>query len=212
MRKALVVSLLGSRISPLALDVVGSVINARWSNEDDLVEAVETLGNQAAFAVAQGNNTLDATEDEIFRFGRAVDASSELQMALTDPAASVATKSAIVRDLLANRATATTVQVIEFAAGHLRGRRLDAVVDALVEQAARQRDRLVAEVRVAAPMTDEQQRRLADLLGRLKGRTVRLNIAVDPAVMGGVHVKIGEEVIDGTVASRMEQARRAIAG
>lgn len=211
-RKSLVDSLLGSRVAPLTLEVVNVVVDSRWSNENDLVEAVETLANQAAFTVAQNANTLDATEDEIFRFGRAVDASSDLQMALTDPAASVATKSAIVRDLLAHRATATTVQVLEFAAGHLHGRRLDAVVDALVEQAARQRDRLVAEVRVAAPLTDEQSRRLADLLGRLKGRTVRVNVAIDPSVLGGVYVKIGEEVIDGTVANRMEQARRAVIG
>lgn len=211
-RQSLVTNLLGSRVSPLTLDVVSSVINTRWSNEDDLVEAVEVLGSQAAFTVAQNDGSLDATEDEIFRFGRAVDASSELQMALTNPAASTATKAAIVRDLLAGRSTAATTQVLEYAAGHLRGRRLDAVVDDLVELAARQRDRVVAEIRVAAPLTDEQHRRLAELLSQLKGRTVRLNIAIDPAVLGGVHVKIGDEVIDGTVANRMEQARRAVLG
>ena len=86
------------------------------------------------------------------------------------------------------------------------------VVDELVELAAKQRQRVVAEVRVAAPLDDSQAARLADVLTRLKGRTVRLNVAVDPAILGGVHVRIGDEVIDGTVATKLDQARRAILG
>ncbi|MFM9134003.1 MAG: ATP synthase F1 subunit delta, partial [bacterium] len=92
------------------------------------------------------------------------------------------------------------------------GRRIDAVVDDLADAAARQRQRIVAEVRVAQPLTEEQERRLAEALTRLKGRRVRLNVAVDPDVLGGVHVTVGDEVIDGTVASRLEQARRAVLG
>jgi F-type H+-transporting ATPase subunit delta len=94
----------------------------------------------------------------------------------------------------------------------LHGQRLDAAIDTLCELAARQRERVVAEVRVATPLTEEQSRRLAAALSSLKGRTVRLNVAVDPAMLGGVMVTIGDEVIDGTVASRLEQARRAVLG
>jgi F-type H+-transporting ATPase subunit delta len=94
----------------------------------------------------------------------------------------------------------------------LHGQRLDAAIDTLCELAARQRERVVAEVRVAAPLTEEQSRRLAAALSSLQGRTVRLNVAVDPAMLGGVMVTIGDEVIDGTVASRLEQARRAVLG
>jgi F-type H+-transporting ATPase subunit delta len=121
-------------------------------------------------------------------------------------------KSAIVAELLRGRGTAATQEVLSHQVAHLRGRRLDAVVDQLVELAADQRQRVVAEVRVARPLDPEQERRLADVLSRLQGRTVRLNIAVDPTVLGGVHVRIGDEVIDGTVASRLEQARRAVLG
>jgi F-type H+-transporting ATPase subunit delta len=96
--------------------------------------------------------------------------------------------------------------------GHLHGRRIDSVIETLCALAAQQRQRMVAEVRVAAPLDDAQRTRLQSLLSRLKGREVRLNVAVDPSVLGGVHVQIGDEVIDGTVASRMEQARRALLG
>ena len=211
-REGLVRQVLDGKVSALTIDVVLMVVDRRWAHDMDLVLALEQLANQAAFTVAEADGTLDATEEELFRFGRALDASSALQMTLTDPAQTASTKAAVVRDLLQGRATATTQQVLEYAVGHLHGRRIDAVVDELCELAAKQRERVVAEIRVAAPLDEEQQRRLADVLSRLKGRTVRLNVAVDPAVLGGVHVRIGDEVIDGTVASRMEGARRALLG
>jgi len=211
-REGLVKELLGSRVSPLALQVLVGVVAERWSTDEDLVMAVERLAAQAAFTVAEADGSLDATEEELFRFGRALDSSPQLQMALTDPAQSAAVKARIVGDLLAGRATAATMQVLQYAVGHLHGQRIDAVVDQLVDLAAIQRSRVVAEVKVAAPLDAEQQRRLADALSRLKGRTVRLNIAVDPGVLGGVYVKVGDEVIDGTVAARLEQARRVILG
>lgn len=211
-REALVRDVLAGKVSALAVDVVLLAVTQRWSSDTDLVLGLEQLADQAAFTVAEANGTLDATEEELFLFGRALDASPALQMALTDPAQSAGTKAAIVRDLVSGRATDATSEVLQYAVGHLHGRRIDSVVDELCALAAHQRERVVAEVRVAAPLEDAQSRRLAELLGRLKGRTVRLNVAVDPTVIGGVHVTIGDEVIDGTVASRMEQARRAVLG
>lgn len=204
--------LLGGKVSALTVDIVGDAVQQRWSADADLVVAVERVADQAAFTVAEADDTLDATEEDLFRFGRAVDASDSLQMALTDPSLSTETKAAIVRDLLAGQATGAAVQVLEYTVGHLRGQRLDAAIDALVDLAAHQRDRVVAEVRVARPLSPQQEQRLADVLSRLKGRTVRLNVAVDPDLLGGVHVRVGDEVIDGTVATRMEQARRAVLG
>lgn len=211
-RDGLVRQVFGGRVSDLAVDIVLMAVDGRWSSDADLVMAIELLADQAVFTVAESDGTLDATEEELFRFGRALDASSSLQMALTDPAQSSASKSAIVGDLLRGSATSATQQVLGYAVGHLHGRRIDSVVDDLCSLAARQRERVVAEVRVAAPLDEAQVRRLSDALTRLKGRTVRLNVAVDPSVLGGVHVKIGDEVIDGTVSARMEQARRAILG
>lgn len=211
-RAALVHSVLDGRVSADAVDLVVLAARQRWSADDDLVIALEALAAQAVFARAQADGTLESTEEEIFRFGRAVDASSELQMALTDPALSSATKAGIVDSLLEGRATAATRQVLAYTVGHLHGARLDAAIDALTEAAARQRQRVVAEIRVAAPLEPEQQRRLAQALSTLTGREVRLNIAVDPSVLGGVHVTMGDEIIDGTVATRLTQARRALLG
>jgi len=211
-RQALARQILDGRVGEIAIDVLADVVAERWSNDQDLLLSIEQLAFQAAFAGAAADGTLDATEEELFLFGRALDASPELQMALTDPAQSAQVKARIVRDLIGARTTATTTQVLEYAVGHLHGRRIDSVVDVLCELAATQRQKLVAEVRVAARLTDEQKQRLTAALSALKGRSVHVNVAVDPSVLGGVHVKVGDEVIDGTVAFRLEQARRAILG
>ncbi len=99
-RESLVRDILGGKVSDVTLDVVTDAVDRRWSEDIDLVVALEQLAAQAAFTVAEADGTLDATEEEIFRFGRAVDSSAELQMALGDPAQTPATKAAIVSDLL----------------------------------------------------------------------------------------------------------------
>ena len=95
-------------------------------------------------------------------------------------------------------------------AANLRGRRPDVAVEQLAELAARQRQRLLAEVRSAVALTPEQEQRLAAALSRLQGREVRVNVIVDPEVVGGIVVRVGDEVIDGSVASRLENARRTV--
>ena len=209
-REAIASEVLGSRLSPLALDVTRGLVAERWSNDADLVLAIEQLAAQAAFITAAADGSLDATEEELFRFSRAVAESAELQMALTDPAQGAATKAAIVGDLLAGRSTVATRTVLQHTVGHLHGMRIDAAIIQLGQLAARQRQRVIAEITVAAPLDAKQSQRLAAVLSKMVGRTVRLNVEVDPTVLGGVHVKIGDEVVDGTVATRLAQARRAV--
>lgn len=211
-REALVREVLGGKVSALAVDLVVTVAAQRWSVDADLVAAIERLAAQAAFTVAQDRNELDSVEEEIFLFGRAVQSSSELQMALTDPALGADSKAGIVRDILRGRGSAIADEVLQYTVGHLHGQRLDAAIDDLGMVAAAQRQRVVAQVRVAQPLDARQSERLAAALSAIAGRTVRLNVAVDPSVLGGVYVAIGDEVIDGTVATRLEQARRAVLG
>ena len=209
-RRDLAASLLQGKISDTALGLVQDAVITRWSAPHDLIDALELLAARAGFAAADVQGSLDSVEEELFRFSRAVAGSDSLQMTLTDPSIDATRKQAVVTDLLAERANPVTTLLAAHAVAHLRGRRADAVLAELSAAAAERRDRVVAEVRVAAPLTQEQQERLAASLSRLTSRSVRLNVAVDPAVLGGVHVRIGDEVIDGTVAARMEQARRAL--
>lgn len=211
-REGMVRAVFSGRVSPLAVGVLVEVAVQRWSDPTSMVEAIEQLAAQAAFLRAQSEGRLDDVEAELFAFSQAVGQSADLQMALTDPSVGPTAKAALVERLLAGRGTPQTNEVLGYAMGHLRGRRADAVLADLMDLAAEQRGRSVAEVRVARPLDDDQATRLAAALSRLHGRDVRLNVAVTPEVIGGISVRIGTEVIDGTVATRIEQARRVVAG
>lgn len=209
-RQQLVRDLFGSRVNALALDVLVGVAGSRWSHAEDLAEALEALGAQVIFADAEKQNQLNRIEEELFLFGRAVDANPELQMALTNPALSDAAKSGVVRDVLAGRAAAGTEQLLVHTSANLRGRRVDVAIKSLSELAAKQRDRIVADVRVAIALSSDQATRLANVLGRIAGRQVSLNVVVDPSIIGGVSVRLGDDVIDGSTRTRLEQARRIV--
>lgn len=211
-RESLVRELFGSRISAIATDILVAVAGSRWTSEDDLVEAVEALAAQIVFAAAEKAGVLDRIEEEIFLFGRAVDANAELQMTMTNPALPGSAKTSVVHDVLAGRAAEGAHLLLGHIAANLRGRRVDAALKSLSDIAASQRNRVVADVRVAIALTDDQSARLAAALGRLADKQVSLNVVVDPSVIGGVSVRLGGEVIDGSVASRLELARRTLVG
>lgn len=211
-RTALVRDLLGGRVDALAVDLVTAVVALRWSSADELVDVLDEVGAVVACTAAEADGTLDAVEEELFRFARAVDANPELQMTLTNPALPATAKANLVRDLVAATAAPTTTALLAHAAANLRGRRVDAVVTALIDLAAAQRERVVAEVRVAVALDEDQHRRLSAVLSRLQGREVRLNVVVDPTVVGGASVRIGDDVIDGTMETRLTQARRTLIG
>ena len=203
-------SLFGSRLGATAAAIVVDVATSRWSHDADLVEALESLAAQVAFTTAQEQGVLDRVEDELFRIGRAIDASAELQLALTDPALPAQARTDIITTLLRDRAHPITVQVVSATVSDLRGRRLGQAIDALVELAASQRQRVVATVHAAIDLSPAQRERLMATLSTMTGRQVHVNVVVDPAVIGGASVRLGDEIVDGTIATRLEQARRAL--
>ena len=131
-------------------------------------------------------------------------------MTLTDPSLSAQTKSAIVGDLIGSKVDSITLALVKHVAGHLRGRRVDSVLETLGNLAAEQRNQVVAEVRSAVSLDANQTSRLSAALSKITGKNVRINVAIDPSVLGGISVTIGEDVIDGSIAARLESARRSL--
>jgi F-type H+-transporting ATPase subunit delta len=162
---------------------------------------------QALFNVAQSEGNLAEVEDELFRFGRALDGHDELRTTLTDAQIPAARRQQVVEDLLGGKATDTTVSLISMVVGAGRARDLPKIIDELVEMSAAESNKVVAEVRSAIDLSADQRDRLATALNAATGKTVELKVIVDPSVMGGIVTQIGDTVIDGTVRSRLTQLR-----
>jgi F-type H+-transporting ATPase subunit delta len=204
--------LLGGQVGGATADLVSGMVRSRWSQPRDLVDSVEELSATADLTAAEQRGALDNVEDELFRFGRIVESSTALRSALTDRSATTAAKSALLRSLLGGRADPVTERLVVRLVTQPRGRSLESGLQTLSRLAAARRGRVVATVTSAVPLTDVQKQRLGAALAKLYGRTVHLNLDVDPDVVGGVSVQIGEEVISGTIAERLEDAARRLAG
>jgi F-type H+-transporting ATPase subunit delta len=134
-----------------------------------------------------------------------------LRGALSDPSRSRADKAGLLASLLQGKALPATILLAQQS---LSGsyRTPAAALEAYEKVAADVHGERVATVRIARPLTEAETQRLADGLARQYGRQVHLNVVVDPDVVGGIRVEIGDDVIDGTVSSRLADAQRLLAG
>lgn len=205
-------ALLAGRLSDPTMTLLRDVARARWSRPDEMVDGIENLGRQAGFAVAEKSGRIDAVEEELFRFGRILDREPELASILSEATMPADGRRRLLDSLIGDRVEQTTRRLLEEAITTPRERSVETSVEELSDLAARRRDRYIAHVRTAVALTDDQERRLADTLGRIYRRAMVLQIDFDKAVLGGVVVQVGDEVIDGSIAGRLEHARRTIAG
>ncbi|SDO29379.1 F0F1 ATP synthase subunit delta [Geodermatophilus sp. DSM 45219] len=204
--------LLSGRVSETTLDLVETAARQRWSRPLDLVEATEALATDAALDAAEAQGELDDVEDQLFRFGRIVGGDAELSRILSDRTAPAAGKAALLDRLVAGRVSPITAMLVR---NHLTGRAVgnaENVVERLSEAASTRRGQSVARVTTAVALTAAQERRLTELLSRLYNRSIGLQVIVDPGVLGGLVIRVGDEVIDGSVAHRLEVAGRRLVG
>ncbi|MFJ5551480.1 F0F1 ATP synthase subunit delta [Streptomyces sp. NPDC093225] len=204
--------LLGGQVSGATADLVAGMVRSRWSQSRDLVDALEELADLADLTDAQRRNVLDDVEDELFRFARIVNSAPELRAALTDRSATSAAKGELLGSLLRGKADVAAERLVVRLVTAPRGRSLEAGLESLSKLAAGRRNRMVAVVTTAVPLSDVQKQRLGAVLAKLYGRQMHLNLDVDPAVLGGISVRIGDEVIDGSIAERLAEASRRMAG
>ncbi len=194
-----------------ALGVAASAAGQRWASVRDLADSLERLAVVAVVRGAEADGEADALEEQLFTVERLVADNPGLRDALSDSSRTVADKQQLLRGLLEGKVARGTLQLAEQAVTGSH-RTVGLAVEAYQKIAATERDRLVALVRVARPLSDTESDRLKAALTRQYSRQVDLNVLVDTSVLGGVRVEIGDDVIDGTVISRLDEARRRLAG
>jgi F-type H+-transporting ATPase subunit delta len=207
-KQGLVREVLAGKVAEDALTLVTSAVARRWTASRDLPDALEHLSEVATVRSAGDAKRLS---DELFAFAQAVQENPSLRDALSDPARSADDKAGLIDSLLAGKALPATVTLAKQA---LSGtyRTVSVALAEYQKVAAQVVGEGVATVRVAKPLTEAETARLSAALERAYGRTIHLNQLVDPDVLGGIKVEIGDDVIDGTIASRLDDARRAISG
>ena len=165
---------------------------------------------QALFQIARAEGALEQVEDELFRFARIMENEGQLREAITDPSLPPERRSQMIQELLQNKATPHTVNIISLVVQQGRARELPRIIDSLVQLAAEERNKAVAEVRSAVSLDDGQREKLKQAIERASGKQVELKVVVDPTLIGGVLVRVGDQVFDGTVRHRLQMAKEQI--
>lgn len=205
--KAAVVNALFSSLSAPARGLLSSITASRWSTQDDLLAGIEEVGIRAIASSAPGGSI----EAELFTFGKAVASDAGLELAVGSKLGSSESKSALVSSLLGGKASAQTLAIVDHLVQQPRGRRINELIRHAASVVADEANLAVATITTAAPLSAAQLDRLRAGLAKSHGRDLKLNLVIDPLVLGGIRVQIGDDVIDGSVSTRLTDLRLRLA-
>jgi F-type H+-transporting ATPase subunit delta len=218
-KSALVKRLFGGNVSADAAQIASGLAGSRWASARDIGDALETLAATVVIAVAENKSAVSASgitgletlENDLFAFSQAVESNHEVQRALSEPQASPAAKIALAEKLVPGASEEAKVLIAQ-AVTQPRGLKVTRLVRRFAELAAKRQQRWIAVVSVTRPLTEAQTSRLQAALNSLYGRDLKINMNVDPALIGGIRIQVGDEVVDASVAARLGQLHRQLVG
>jgi F-type H+-transporting ATPase subunit delta len=210
-RAALAEQLVGGKVGASALNVVKAAVSKRWSSAWDLLDAIESTADDVLLAGAEHAGAIEAVEDELFRLERILDAEDELTVLIDEPGVDVSRRQDLLTSVVAGKVSEFTAALLNHAVGSERKRSILLSLDDLVVAAANRRQRSIARVVTAVELTAPQQSALAARLTEMYGRSMDVRYSVDPTIRGGLVVRVGDEVIDGSIATRLTDVRSAFA-
>jgi F-type H+-transporting ATPase subunit delta len=218
-KSALVRQLVGGKVSADAAEIAGGLASSRWASARDIGDALETLAATVVISVAENKSAVSASgitgleelENDLFSFNQAVASSHEVQRALSEPQASAAAKATLAERLVPGVSEEARVLITQ-AVSQPRGIKPTRLVERFAELAAKRQQRWIATVSVTRPLSQTQLARLQAGMNSLYGRELKVNINVDPSLIGGIRVQVGDEVLDASVMTRLGELQRQLAG
>lgn len=207
-RSQVIATVFGGQFQPAVIASLNAAVSQRWSNLADLITGIENLGVRAVSRAAEGVDL----EDELFNVSRLVADNSELELALGSRLGDNEAKGKLVETLLTGKTSEATTLIVSSLVTNPRGRRVRGMLSHAMGLVAQQRGGVVATVTTAAALSAAQQERLTVALSKNYGGRVSLNVVINPAVVGGLRVQIADDVIDGTISSRIDDLRQKLAG
>jgi F-type H+-transporting ATPase subunit delta len=207
-KKQMLQRLLSGKVGSTTLDILDTAVSVRWSKTGDFVSAVEYVSQLSLLARAERESQADEVAEQLFRFGRILDSEPQLTTLLGDYSKPASDRIGLLRGVLdrASGTNQTATALLTHTVELLRGERADEAVHELAELAVSRRGELVAEVSAAADLSGSQRQRLTEILARVYHNPVSVQLSVYPELLGGLSVAVGDEVIDGTLSSRLAAA------
>ena len=203
---ALVERLLSGKVSDAALDILKTAVSQRWSSTSDLPRAIQHIARLALLVRAESDGQIEDVEDQLFRFSRILDTEPRLITLLSEYSAPLDGRISLLNNVLSRRASKNTADLLRQTIELLHGDRADESIRELANLAVSRRGEVVAHVSAASELSDAQTDRLTQLLTRIYGHPVSLQLHIDPALLGGLAISVGDEVIDGSLASKLASA------
>lgn len=197
--------------SDLTIKLLISLTALRWSSPSNLGDVIEQLAVEAEASVANQNNELDRLEEEIFQFSRIVASDLELRQILNSAKYSGEGKRVLVAKLLASKVSPSTSRLLAALVSGMRGRSIERTIAFYASAAAARKMRVIAHVKSAVELSQAQKDKLASSLSSKIGQPVRINVELDPKVLGGLSIRFADELIDATIVNRLADAGRALA-
>jgi F-type H+-transporting ATPase subunit delta len=207
-KSELVTGVFGS-LDRVALELLRAIVESRWSTQPELLDGIEEVGIRAIAKAADDDARI---ETELFAFSQVVSSDAELELAIGSKLGDSADRVELVDTLLGPDASPATVAIVRHLVQSPRGRRIGELLSRAADIVADAGGSIVGIVTAASEPTLAQLDRLRTLLAAQYGRTPHLNIIVDPRLVGGLRVQLGDEVIDGSIASRLAELRLRLAG
>ncbi|MBY0289150.1 MAG: F0F1 ATP synthase subunit B/delta [Mycobacteriaceae bacterium] len=198
--------LLSGKVSDAALDILKTAVSQRWSSTGDLIYGVQHIARLALLTRAEREGQIEDVEDQLFRFSRILDSEPLLITLLSDFSSPLDGRITLLNNVLGRRASKNAADLLRQSIELLHGERADDTVRGLANLAVSLRGEVVAHVRAAAPLSEAQENRLTELLSRIYGHPVSLQLDVDPGLLGGLTIAVGDEVIDGALSSKLAAA------
>ena len=210
-KAVLVNDLFGKSVTTKVLDILTVAVSLRWSSSIDFASAIEQLAIEAEATAANNDGSIDDVQNELFAFAGILSQNQELRRVLGSSAGSPAGKIELIRSLIGAKVSPSTLRLLTYMVNDLAGRVIDHVLEIYVQAVAARRNRLIVLVRSRSPLSPAQAEKLSALMIEQVGQPVHLNFEIDPSVIGGVSVRFADELIDGTISTRLLEAGRALA-
>lgn len=170
-------------------------------------DPLNTAYARALLEMAQAENAVDRVADDLFRLGELVKANPALLQFLKDANVTREGKRQALAELFQNRVHSLVLDMLITISDVDRANRLAAIIEEFIAQASAARKKVSGEVVTAVPLDAATLQRMAAELSRVTGRNVDLLQRVDPAILGGAIIQVGEQIIDGSLRRKLEQIK-----